>query len=72
MAEDEDEYEKAVDRILSRFGGSYSQPSGWMENGLSFSCGPKPIYVPHAASLESMQRLTVVERLELQASKMQA
>ena len=58
-----EEYEKAIDDLLKTRGGSYSKPSGWLANGLAFSCGLSPIIVINASSLTPEKRKAFVENL---------
>ena len=62
-----EEYQARADALLKRLGGTYAAPSGWMKEGLQFSCRetPVPIYIPFPESLEDdEQRRIVMERLE--------
>ncbi len=59
----EEEYEKAIDDLLKSLGGSYDRPSGWLANGLAFSCGLSPIIVINASSLTPEKRKAFVREL---------
>ena len=59
----EEEYEKAIDDLLKTRGGSYDRPSGWLADGLAFSCDTIPVTVFFASLLTSEQRTAFVENL---------
>jgi hypothetical protein len=62
----EAEYKAFFERVLKKFGGSYDLPSGWLENGLSFSCKLPPILVPFPEKLSPEQRSLIVARAKAQ------
>lgn len=64
----ESEYEAFFSRLLKKFGGSLSAPSGWGGGGdvLHFSCTHPPIEVPIASKLSPEQRRVVVARMRKQ------
>ncbi len=64
-----EEYEKAIDDLLKTRGGSYSRPSGWLADGLAFSCDDTPIIVFNASLLTSEQRKAFVEDLRERLAK---
>ncbi len=64
-----EEYEKAIDDLLKSLGGSYSRPSGWLADGLAFSCDDTPITVVNASSLTPNERRNAVRELSERLAK---
>ena len=60
----EQQYADAFDVILSHFGGSYARPSGWLEDGLAFSCVHPPVEIPDPKRLTPYQRACTVARFK--------
>jgi hypothetical protein len=58
----EDEYKTAITALLKRLGGSYEAPSGFLEDGLSFSCVFPPIEIPNPSTLTPEQRQVLINR----------
>ncbi len=65
----EEEYEKAIDDLLKTRGGSYDRPSGWLANGLAFSCDNVPVLVTFASELTPKGRKAFVEDLRERLAK---
>jgi hypothetical protein len=66
---DRDTFVVELNELLSPFGGSYSRPSGWQEDGLAFSCVHPPIIVPFPEKLSDAQRATVIRGLAAQLKR---
>jgi hypothetical protein len=59
-----EEFINRLNAFLLPYGGSYSRPSGWLKDGLAFSCIYPPINIPFPESLNEAQRALIIERLE--------
>jgi hypothetical protein len=59
----EDEYLSEIKALLKRFESSYDFPSGFLEDGLAFSCDVNPIIVPNPSTLSPEQRQVLINKL---------
>jgi hypothetical protein len=58
------EFIDELNRLLSPYGGNYSRPSGWLADGLAFSCVLPPIVIPFPENLSDSQREVVIRGLK--------